>query len=199
MKRTLIALCAAVAVASVNTHVRAQTDHELSSAYEACMKDAAKITDERLKRKTISICNEQRGGIGEPRANGRPATTTVPSSGTGRNAARAFTPSSKGYRARNESGSGSTAAYNGAWVGASFGECIVSGWRWNAQISGGIISGANVNGRVSQEGGVRGVMIAFGTTYDFRGQLRSNQGSGAWVVRSGAKVGCTGTWTITKS
>ena len=196
MKRTRIALCAAVAVASVNnTHVRAQTDHGSGSAYEACMKDAANITDERLKRKTIGICNEQKGGIGEPRANVRPATATAPSSGTGRNAV----PSSKGYRARNESGSGSGGAYNGAWVGASFGECIVSGWRWNAQISGGIISGANVNGRVSQGGGVRGAMNVFGTTYDFRGQLRSNQGSGTWVVRSGTKTGCTGTWTISKS
>lgn len=103
----------------------------------------------------------------------------------------------KGHQHTNETGS--SAAYDGAWVGASFGECIVNGWRWNAQIGGGIISGANVNGRVSGGGGVRGAMIAFGVTYDFRGQLKSNQGSGTWVVRSGAKAGCAGTWTIVRS
>lgn len=195
MKRTQVALCAAVAVASVNTHVRAQTDHGSSSAYEACMKDAANIKDERLKRKTIGICNEQKGGgAGEPAAHPAAAPSAIE-----RNAGRAIAPSSKAYRARNESGSGSAGTFNGAWVGSSFGECIVSGWRWNAQISGGTISGTNVNGSVSQGGGVHGAMNVFGTTYDFRGQLRSNQGSGTWVVRSGSKAGCTGTWTISKS
>lgn len=198
MTRTHIALCAVVAVVAVNTPVRAQTHHESGSAYQACMNDAAKITDERLKRKTISICNEQRSGMGEPRA--QPATTTTtPSSGPESKAGRASIPSSKGYRAKNESASRSVGGYNGAWVGASFGQCIVSGWRWDAQINGGVISGANVNGRVSQEGSVRGAMNVLGTTYDFKGQLRSNQGSGTWVVRSGAKAGCTGTWTISKS
>ncbi len=192
MKAPFIALCAVVAVASVVTHVGAQTDQEARSAYEACMKDAAKFTDERLKNKIIGICNEQRGRAGEPAAGGRPAATTAPPSSTKRNAGRAAVES-------HERGSASLAAYDGAWAGSSFGGCIVNGWRWNAQISTGIISGANVNGRISQGGGVRGAMVVFGATYDFRGQLRSNQGSGTWVVRSGPKAGCTGTWTITKS
>jgi len=103
----------------------------------------------------------------------------------------------KGHQPRNESGS--LAAYDGAWVGASFGECIINGWRWNVQIKGGNISGANVNGRVSGAGGASGKMIAFGVIYDFKGHLRSSQGSGTWLVRSGTKAGCAGTWTIVKS
>jgi hypothetical protein len=95
--------------------------------------------------------------------------------------------------------SNSLAAYNGAWAGASFGQCIINGWSWNLQIDSGNISGANVTGKVSQGGGVSGAMTAFGSTYDFRGHLKASQGSGTWLVRSGAKAGCAGTWTIVKS
>jgi hypothetical protein len=103
----------------------------------------------------------------------------------------------KGHLPRNENGS--LASYDGAWVGSSFGECIINGWSWKVQINGGNISGTNVTGRVSGGGGVNGAMTTFGVTYDFHGHLRSSQGSGKWVVRSGTKAGCVGTWTIVKS
>lgn len=100
---------------------------------------------------------------------------------------------------RSKGPHGSLAGYNGAWVGASFGQCIINGWRWQVQIDGGNISGTSVTGRVSGGGGVSGAMNAFGVTYDFKGHLQSSQGSGTWLVRSGAKAGCVGTWTIVKS
>jgi hypothetical protein len=91
------------------------------------------------------------------------------------------------------------AAYDGAWAGTGFGECIINGWRWNIEIERGNVSGANVSGRVSGGGAISGVMIVFGVKYDFKGHLRSNQGSGTWLVRSGVNAGCAGTWTIVKS
>jgi len=110
---------------------------------------------------------------------------------------RAASPRTEGPRLRGEKGS--LASYNGAWTGASFGQCIVNGWQWNVQIAAGNISGTTVTGRVFGGGGVSGEMMVFGTTYDFKGHLNSSQGSGTWLVRSGAKAGCTGTWTISRS
>jgi hypothetical protein len=120
-------------------------------------------------------------------------------SGGGQERAPSRVPSTRtrGPRLGNENGS--SAAYNGAWVGASFGECIINGWRWKAQVDGRNISGENVTGKVSQGGGVSGALFAFGVTYDFKGLLRSSQGSGTWLVRGGTKAGCAGTWTIVKS
>jgi len=93
----------------------------------------------------------------------------------------------------------SLAIYDGAWAGSSYGDCIINGWGWSVQIDRGIISGTNVTGKVSGAGDVNGVIVVFGTPYDFKGHLKSSQGSGTWLIRSGEKAGCVGTWTIVKS
>lgn len=123
----------------------------------------------------------------------QPAPTHVPSAAHNRGEPTR----TKEHQPRKENVS--LAAYDGAWVGSSFGQCIVNGWSWNVEIRGGNISGKSVSGRVSGGGRVSGEMNVFGATYDFKGHLSLGQGSGTWLVPSGAKAGCTGTWTIVKS
>jgi hypothetical protein len=102
-------------------------------------------------------------------------------------------------RTRPREQTGSLAVYDGAWAGNSYGACIINGWSWAIQINDGNVSGEGVTGRVSRGGSILGTMLVFGSNYEFRGEVGASQASGTWVVRSGAKAGCAGTWKAVKS
>jgi hypothetical protein len=92
------------------------------------------------------------------------------------------------------SGRGSVTLYNGTWNGVSTGHCIAA-WTWTLQVSNGVISGSGTNGRVTEGGGINGVMVVLGTAYNFVGHLNPKEASGTWTSRPG----CFGGWTATKS
>jgi hypothetical protein len=88
----------------------------------------------------------------------------------------------------------SSAVFDGAWSGISTGSCIAT-WNWKIEVSGGIISGNNVTGRISNSGSIIGSMTVFGSKYDFSGHVNTAQGGGTWITTGN----CSGRWTIAKS
>lgn len=96
--------------------------------------------------------------------------------------------------ARERGPAQATSSYDGSWAGVSVGPCI-STWKWNVQISNGVLTGNDTFGQVSRTGSVSGRMKVFGTTYNFSGRGSGGQMGGTWV----APGSCSGTWTAIRS
>lgn len=88
--------------------------------------------------------------------------------------------------------------FNGVWAGVSTGPCIPR-WTWEMLIDSGAMlgdSGSNINGQVRPNGNAVGIMVVFGTTYNFIGHITASEAIGTWVKPG--PHGCSGVWTATK-
>lgn len=93
----------------------------------------------------------------------------------------------------------SLAIFDGTWAGVSTGPCIPR-WTWSLQADNGVLvgaSGSNLTGQVNRNGALTGVMVVFGSNYDFVGHMNEGEASGTWVTPG--PRGCSGTWVATKS
>jgi hypothetical protein len=91
------------------------------------------------------------------------------------------------------------AIFDGTWAGVSIGPCIPR-WTWALQVDGGVMSGGggtNLSGHINRNGAAAGVMVVFGSNYEFVGHMNESEASGTWVDRG--PRGCSGTWVATKS